>query len=304
MAGHRGLVGSALLQLLEKEGYSKIFVAPREKVDLLDGAIVHRYFEECQFEYVFICAGTVGGIQANSSFPFDFIYNNAMIACNTIHAAAKSKVKKLLYLGSSCIYPKFATQPIQEKSLLAGRLEKTNEAYAIAKILGVKLCETYSKQYDKNFISVMPTNLYGNNDNFDLMDSHVIPGMMRKFHIATKNSASSLSLWGTGNAQREFLHVRDAAAGIYKCMLKYNDTSEPINLGYGQDISIKSLANLMSTIVGYKGNILFNSEVPDGTPQKLLDSSKILSLGWKPAISLEAGLREVYRYASKNGKLD
>lgn len=303
VAGHRGLVGSALCKKLSHEGYTYT-TQTRQQLDLMNTAKVNYFFESYKFDYVFMCAGTVGGIQANSSFPFNFLYENAMIACNVIHAAIKHKTKKLLYLGSSCIYPKMANQPIKESELLTGALEKTNEGYALAKILGVKLCETYSRQYGRNFISVMPTNLYGENDNFDLEDSHVIPGMMRRMHLAKKVEAPEVTLWGTGNAKREFMHVKDAANGIYQIMEKYDNPGETINLGTGVDVTIRELARMMKKVVGYEGKIVFDSTSPDGTPRKLLDSSKAFALGFKPTIDLEAGLAEVYTAVSHDGKLD
>jgi GDP-L-fucose synthase len=280
---------------LKSEGIEPI-VRTRKELDLLDQSAVHRFFRDERIEYAFIVAGLVGGIHANSTRQADFIYENLMIASNTIHAAFEANTEKLLFLGSSCIYPRMAPQPMPESSLLTGPLEQTNEGYAIAKIAGLKLCEMFQRQYGRRFISAMPTNLYGPGDNFDPMDSHVIPGMMRRFHEAKKASTPSVVVWGTGTPRREFLHVDDLADALYVLMQTYEDP-QPINVGAGDEVTIRQLAETMASVVGYSGSIVFDASKPDGTPRKLLDSSRILSLGWRPRHSLREGLAATYGWA-------
>jgi GDP-L-fucose synthase len=295
VAGHRGLVGSAIVRVLEKAGYRNFVLRTRAELDLLDQRAVRTFFEKEKPEYVFLAAAKVGGIMANKTYPADFIRDNLTIELNIIETAHKNNVKKLLFLGSSCIYPKFAAQPILEDKLLTGPLEKTNRAYAIAKIAGIELCRSYNEQYGTNFISVMPTNLYGINDNFDLENSHVLPAMIRKFHEAKVKDAPSVALWGTGSAQREFLHVDDLADACLFLMNTY-DESGIVNIGTGEDLSIKELAERIRDIVGYKGNIVWDASKPDGTPRKLLNVSKLHALGWRHRISLEEGLESTYEW--------
>jgi len=293
VAGHQGLVGSALVRTLEKEGCRNLILRTRDELNLLDQRAVQSFFEKEKPEYVFLAAAKVGGIMANKTYPADFIRENLSIELNVIEAAHTNGVKKLLFLGSSCIYPKFAVQPIMESELLTGPLEETNRAYAVAKIAGIVLCESYNKQYGTNFISVMPTNLYGPHDNFDLENSHVLPAMVRKFHEAKENGAKNVTLWGTGSAKREFLHVDDLADACLFLMNTY-DGNDIVNIGTGEDLSIKELAERIQHIVGYQGNILWDNSKPDGTPRKLLNVSKIHTLGWRHKISLEDGLRTTY----------
>lgn len=293
VAGHQGLVGSALVRHLEAEGFRKIITRTRAELDLTDQKAVTSFFEaECP-EYVFLAAAKVGGILANKSRPAEFIHQNLGIQDNIIHASYKTGVKKLLFLGSSCIYPKLAPQPIKEEYLLTGELEPTNKAYAIAKIAGIIQCQSYNEQYGTNFISVMPTNLYGPNDNYDLESSHVLPALIRKFHEAKQNNAESVTLWGTGSAKREFLHVDDLANACLFLMQEYSG-SEIINIGTGEDLPIKELAELVRTVVGYEGAIEWDNTKPDGTPRKLLDVSKLHGLGWKHRIKLTDGIRDTY----------
>lgn len=295
VAGHRGLVGSALMRELKYQGYENLVTRTHSQLDLLNSVHVRIFFEHNPIQFVFVAAGKVGGIHANETFPAEFIYENAMIACNLIHNAAFYGVEKLVYLGSSCIYPKMAEQPIREESLLTGPLEATNEPYALAKILGVKYCEAVRKQYENPFVSVMPCNLYGPNDNYDPQASHVIPGMMYRFHKAKIDKAPEVKLWGTGAARREFLHVNDAARGIIDVMHSYDEPG-PINLGSGVDITIRELSQIMKEIVGYKGEVTFVGIGPDGTPRKVLDVTKIRALGWKPRWNdLRLGLKTVYQ---------
>jgi len=293
VAGHNGMVGSAIVRKLKAEGFTNIIVASSKELDLRNQSQVNEFFETQQPKFVFLAAAKVGGIQANNVYRADFIYDNLAIEINTIHAAFKTKVKKLLFLGSSCIYPKLAPQPLKEEYLLTGTLESTNEPYAIAKIAGIKLCEAYYDQYGANFISAMPTNLFGPNDNYDLNNSHVLPALLRKFHVAKVNNLQSVEIWGTGNPKREFLHVDDLADACYFLMQNYNG-KEFVNIGTGEDISIKELAYLVKEIVGFKGELKFNTSKPDGTPRKLMDVSKLNNLGWKYSISLKEGVEKVY----------
>lgn len=293
VAGHRGMVGSAIVRKLNAEGYTNIVTRTSAELDLRDQQQVNRFFYEEQPAYVFLSAAKVGGIKANNIYRGAFIYDNLMIEANVIHAAYASKVNKLLFLGSSCIYPKLAPQPLKEESLLTGPLEYTNEPYAIAKIAGIKLCENYRLQYGCDFISVMPTNLYGPNDNYDLDNSHVLPALLRKIITAKKNNLPSVEIWGTGTPRREFLHVDDLAEACIFLMNSYS-SHEIVNIGVGEDISILELAQLIRKIVGYDGSITTNIEMPDGTPRKLMDVSRVNKLGWKASIALEAGIAKVY----------
>jgi GDP-L-fucose synthase len=293
VAGHNGMVGSAIVRKLQHEGYSNLLLRSSKELDLRNQEAVNRFFEAEQPEYIFLAAAKVGGIHANNTFKADFIYKNLMMECNVIHAAYQTGVKKLLFLGSSCIYPKFAEQPITEDSLLTGALEPTNEPYALAKIAGLKMCDYYREQYGCDFISLMPTNLYGPNDNYDLQNSHVIPAMLRKFHEAQEANKPTVELWGTGSPRREFLHVDDLADACYYFMLNHSEAGH-INIGTGEDISIKELAKMIRDIVGFKGETLWNTKYPDGTPRKLLSVEKSKKLGWHPSISLKKGLIDVY----------
>jgi GDP-L-fucose synthase len=290
VAGSNGMVGSAIVRELKKQGYTNLLSTTSKELDLRVQKDVELYFEQNKPEYVFLAAAKVGGIYANSQYPAEFLYDNLMIQNNVIHHSSVNKVKKLLFLGSSCIYPKYASQPIKESSLLTGELEKTNEAYAIAKISGVEMCKFYSAQYGCNFISAMPTNLYGINDNFDLKNSHVLPALLRKFIEAKKNNEKNVSVWGSGNPKREFLHVNDLANACLFLMLNYNNTQETVNVGTGEDLSIMELANLIKEITNFEGELIFDSSKPDGTPRKLLDVSKINSLGWKHSVNLKDGI--------------
>lgn len=298
IAGHRGLVGSALRRKLESKGYSNLIFRTHKDLDLTNQQAVNEFFEQEKPEYVFLAAAKVGGILANNTYPAEFIYENLMIEANVIHASYKYGVKKLLFLGSSCIYPKLAPQPLKEEYLLTGALEETNEAYAIAKIAGIRLCKHYNQQYMTNFISVMPTNLYGPNDNFDLETSHVMPALVRKFHEAKVNNEPEVVIWGTGKPYREFLHVDDMADACVYLMENFNtdDIGEFVNIGVGKDITIGELAELIKEIVGFKGEIRKDLSKPDGTPQKLLDITKLSSLGWKANISLKDGIRQTYEW--------
>ena len=293
IAGHRGLVGSAIVRALEKAEYNNLVIRTRAELNLLDQRAVRAFFEKEKPEYVFLAAAKVGGIMANKTCPADFIRENLAIEFNVISEAHKNNVKKLLFLGSSCIYPKFATQPIVESELLTGMLEETNRAYSIAKIAGIVMCESYNKQYGTNFISVMPTNLYGPNDNYDLETSHALPALLRKFHEAKKTDAPTVTLWGTGKAKREFMHVDDLADACLFLMNSY-DESDIVNIGTGEDCSIKELAEMIQKIVGFEGKITWDDSKPDGTPRKLLNVSKLHTLGWHHKISLEEGLKTTY----------
>lgn len=299
IAGHTGMVGSAIHRRLQKEGFSNFVLYTIEERDLTNQQVVKELFEKEKPDYVILAAAKVGGIHANNIYRADFIYQNLMIENNIIHQSYLAGVKKLLFLGSSCIYPKEAPQPLKEEYLLSGYLEYTNEPYAIAKIAGIKLCEAYRDQYGCNFISVMPTNLYGPNDNYDLNNSHVLPALIRKFHEAKKQKAPFVEVWGTGTPMREFLHVEDLADACYFLMMNYNEKGI-VNIGCGEDISIKDLAILVKEIIGYAGEIRFDSSKPDGTPRKLLDISRIHSLGWKPKIPLREGITRVYQEVSMN----
>lgn len=298
VAGHRGMVGSAICRALEKNGYTNLVTAGSEQLDLRNQAAVNDFFETVKPEFVFLAAAKVGGINANNIYRADFIYDNLMIEANVIHAAFKNKVTKLMFLGSSCIYPKDAPQPLKEEYLLSGFLEYTNEPYAIAKIAGIKLCESYRLQYKCNFISAMPTNLYGPNDNYDLEKSHVLPALIRKIHTAKVTNQTSVEIWGTGKPYREFLHVDDLAEACLYLMLNYNE-AQFLNIGTGADVTIENLANLIKEVVGYSGNLVFNTSKPDGTFRKLMDVSRINQLGWKHKIELKEGINSVYKEVMK-----
>lgn len=314
VAGHNGMVGSAIVRKLQHEGYTNLVLRSSKELDLRNQQSVNRFFETEQPEFVFLAAAKVGGIHANNTYKADFIYENLMIECNVIHAAYHFEVKKLVFLGSSCIYPKFAEQPIKEVSLLTGALEPTNESYALAKIAGLKMCDYYREQYGCDFISLMPTNLYGPNDNYDLQNSHVIPALLRKFHEAKLKMdqgvqsdpielrhgepvevrrSEPVELWGTGSPRREFLHVDDLADACLYFMLNYSDLGH-INIGTGEDISIKQLAEIIKDIVGFEGEIYWDTQFPDGTPRKLMSVEKANNLGWKATINLTLGLKSVY----------
>lgn len=293
VAGHRGMVGSAIVRELQQEGYTNIITKTSKELDLTRQNEVEAFFEMEKPEYVFLAAAKVGGIVANNTYRADFIHLNLMIQNNVIHSAFLNNVKKLMFLGSSCIYPKLADQPLKEDYLLTGLLEPTNEPYAIAKIAGIKMCEAYREQYGCNFISVMPTNLYGPNDNYDLKNSHVLPALIRKFHEAKENNLESVSIWGSGSPKREFLHVNDLAKACVFLMNNYDD-SIFLNVGTGEDLSIKELALMIKDIVGYNGKLEFDISKPDGTPRKLMDVSRLHDLGWKHEIDLENGIKSVY----------
>lgn len=293
IAGHRGMVGSAILRNLQKKGFTNFILKTSEELDLRDQVKVAAFFEKEKPEYVFLAAAKVGGIQANNTYRADFLYENLMIQNNVIHSSYVNKVSKLLFLGSSCIYPKLAPQPLKEEYLLSGYLEDTNEPYAIAKIAGIKLCENYRRQYDCNFISVMPTNLYGPNDNYNLNNSHVLPALIRKFHEAKQTNLPFVEMWGTGSPKREFLHADDMADACVFLMQNYNGMQH-VNIGTGVDLSIKDLALMIQKIVGYIGEIKHDLSKPDGTPRKLMDVSFLHKQGWKHTIDLEEGIKEVY----------
>lgn len=298
VAGHRGLVGSALKRKLESKGYTNIVFLTHKELDLTNQQAVNEFYEQEKPEYTFLAAAKVGGILANSTYAAEFIYENLMIESNIIHASYKYGVKKLLFLGSSCIYPKFAPQPLKEEHLLTGPLEETNEAYAIAKIAGIRLCKHYNQQYGTNFISVMPTNLYGPNDNFDLETSHVMPALIRKFHEAKVNNDPEVAVWGTGKPLREFMHVDDMADACVYLMenYDYSEIGEFVNIGTGEDISIKGLVELIKEIVGFEGKTRYDTTKPDGTPRKLMDVSRLSGLGWEAKISLKDGIRRTYEW--------
>jgi GDP-L-fucose synthase len=294
IAGHRGMVGSAIVRKLESEGYSNLIVRTSKELNLTDQAAVAQFFDLEKPEYVVLAAAKVGGILANNTFRGQFLYENLMIQNNVIHQSYLNGVKKLLFLGSSCIYPKMAPQPLKEESLLTGLLEPTNEPYAIAKIAGIKMCEAYRSQYGCNFISAMPTNLYGPNDNYDLNNSHVLPALIRKFHEAKENGKTDVILWGTGTPLREFLHVDDLADACFFLLKNYNEALF-VNVGTGEDLSIFDLAKMVQRVVGFNGKIVLDSSKPDGTPRKLMDVSRINQMGWKAKIDLEHGIRTVYK---------
>ena len=299
IAGHRGMVGSAIKRALEKDSYTNLIYKTKEELDLLDQSSVVELFKNERPEYVFIAAAKVGGILANNTYPADFIYQNLQIQNNIIYNAHKYKVKKLLFLGSSCIYPKLANQPIKEEYLLTGLLEPTNEAYAIAKIAGLKMCQYYKKQYGANFISCMPTNLYGPNDNFDLENSHVLPALIRKFYEARKENKENITIWGSGTPKREFLFVDDLADACIFLINNY-DGVDTINVGVGKDISISELAQMIKNIIGFSGEIIYDETKPDGTLKKLLDVSRINDLGWKAQTTLEDGLKKTIECYKKS----
>lgn len=294
VAGHRGMVGSAIVENLKNRGFNNIITRTSSELNLINQKEVADFFKEEKPEYVFLAAAKVGGIEANNTYRADFIYENILIQSNVIHQSYVNKVKKLMFLGSSCIYPKLAPQPLKESYLLTGLLEPTNEPYAIAKISGIKMCEAYKDQYNCNFISVMPTNLYGFNDNYDLKNSHVLPALLRKFHEAKINNNSEVTIWGTGTPLREFLHASDMSDACVFLMQNY-DEKEFVNIGSGTEISISDLALLIKDIVKYEGNIVYDKTKPDGTPRKLMDVTKLNDLGWKHKISLREGIEGVYK---------
>ena len=304
IAGDTGLVGSAIIRKLKKEGFDNLVFTPFPEYDLRNQQQVVEFFKQEKPEYVFLAAAKVGGILANSTYPAEFIYDNLMINSNVIHASYKFDVKKLLNLGSSCIYPKFAPQPLKEEFLLIGPLEPTNEPYAIAKIAAIKLCRYYNKQYNSNFISVMPTNLYGTGDNFDLNTSHVLPALIRKFHEAKIGKKSTVVLWGTGASRREFLYVDDLADAVVFLMKNYDykDIGEFVNIGTGEDLTIQELSEIIKGIIEFEGEIIWDTNKPDGTPQKLLDVSKIHNLGWKHTHALNEGIKITYKWFLENRK--
>lgn len=304
IAGHQGMVGSAITRLLTERGFTNLLVANHKELELTSSMQVDDFFASHKPDYVFLAAAKVGGIHANNTYPADFIYDNLMIQNNIIHAAYRNGVKRLMFLGSSCIYPKHAEQPMQEDALLAGRLEPTNEPYAIAKIAGIKMCESYNRQYGTDFRSVMPTNLYGVGDNFHPTNSHVLPALLRRFHEAKVSQLPEVVVWGSGRPKREFLYVEDMAAACFHVMNlskeRWEHSVDPmcshINVGFGSDISIAELANLISEVVGYDGKIAFDTSKPDGTVQKLLDSSLLKGLGWQPQVSIKEGIELTYRW--------
>lgn len=308
VAGHRGMVGSAIVRRLQALGYKNILTRGREDLDLIDQAAVNAFFAENQIDQVYMASAKVGGIHANNTYPAEFIYQNLMVQANIIHAAHCNDVQKLLFLGSSCIYPKFAAQPMKEEALVTGVLEPTNEPYAVAKIAGIKLCESYNRQYARDYRSVMPTNLYGPNDNFHPENSHVVPALLKRFHEATLRGDDEVVIWGSGKPQREFLHVDDMAAASVHVMelddATYQAHTQPmlshINVGTGVDCSIRELAETIARVTEYQGRLIFDSSKPDGTPRKLMDVSRLKALGWQASISLEDGLRNAYRWFVEN----
>ncbi len=295
VAGHRGLAGGAILRELQQAGYTRLLTQTRGETDLSDRDSVRRFFADARPSVVVLAAAKVGGIKANNDFPVEFLLENLRIQNNVIEAAHDHDVRKLLFLGSSCIYPKFAPQPIAESSLMSGALEPTNEPYAIAKIAGIKLCQAYARQYGRNFISAMPTNLYGPGDNFDLQNSHVLPALLRKIHEAKAVGADHVAVWGTGTPKREFLHVSDLANAC-RFLIEHYDSAEVINVGCGEDVTIRELAELICEVVGFTGRLDFDASKPDGTPRKLLDISRLRALGWKPRVSLRDGIRDTYEW--------
>ena len=302
IAGYRGLVGSALKRKLEESGYTNLIYRTSKELDLRNQQAVEEFFLAEKPEFVFLAAAKVGGIYANNTYPAEFIYNNLAIQTNVIHTSYRYGVKKLLFLGSSCIYPKYTPQPMKEEYLLTGELEPTNEPYAIAKIAGIKMCQAYNRQYGTNFISVMPTNLYGPYDNFDSDNSHVLPALIRKFHDAKTENKHEVEIWGTGQPKREFLYVDDLADACIFLMNNYDykDIGAFVNIGTGEDLTIRQLAEMIKTIIGFEGKLKFNPELPDGTPRKLLDVSKLHSLGWHAKTALRDGIRKTYEWFSKN----
>lgn len=301
VAGHRGLVGSAIVRNLEANGFTNIITRTHAELDLTNQADVRKFFEEERPEYVFLAAAKVGGIHANNTYPADFIYDNLMIQNNVIKAAHDFKVTKLLFLGSTCIYPKMAPQPIKEEYLLTGALEETNEAYAVAKIAGLEMCKFFKRQYGDNFISCMPTNLYGPNDNFDLKNSHVLPALIRKFHEAKVNGSDVVEVWGTGTALREFIYVDDMAAACVFLMENY-DGEQHVNIGTGEEVSIRQLAETVKEVVGFEGELVFNTNMPDGTPRKLTTVDKLHELGFMHKVNLNEGIRMAYEWFLENYK--
>ena len=301
VAGHRGLVGSAIVRNLEAKGYKNIIYRTHKELDLTNQEAVRAFFQEEKPDYVFLAAAKVGGIHANNTYPADFIYDNLMIQNNVIKAAHDFKVKKLLFLGSTCIYPKMAPQPIKEEYLLTGSLEETNEAYAVAKIAGLEMCKFFKRQYGDNFISCMPTNLYGPNDNFDLKNSHVLPALIRKFHEAKVNNSDVVEVWGTGTPLREFLYVDDMADACVFLMENY-DGEQHVNIGTGEEVSIRELAETVKEVVGFEGELVFNTEMPDGTPRKLTTVDKLHGLGWNHKVSLNEGIKLAYNWFLENYK--
>lgn len=301
VAGHRGLVGSAIVRNLEEKGYTNIIYRTHKELDLTNQEAVRAFFEQEKPEYVFLAAAKVGGIHANNTYPADFIYDNLMIQNNVIKAAHDFKVKKLLFLGSTCIYPKMAPQPIKEEYLLTGALEETNEAYAVAKIAGLEMCKFFKRQYGDNFISCMPTNLYGPNDNFDLKNSHVLPALIRKFHEAKVNNSEVVEVWGTGTPLREFLYVDDMADACVFLMKNY-DGEQHINIGTGEEVSIRELAETVKEVIEFEGELVFNTDMPDGTPRKLTTVDKLHRLGWKHKVSLNEGIKLAYDWFLENYK--
>ena len=299
VAGHRGLVGSAICRRLEADGYSDVLTQSRSETDLTDPAEVRQFFAQAQPEYVFLAAAKVGGIHANNSAPADFLRDNLQIQLNVIDAAYRAGVKKLVFLGSSCIYPKHAPQPMKEEHLLTGPLEPTNEWYAIAKIAGIKQCQAYRRQYGFNAVSLMPTNLYGPGDNFDLENSHVLPALIRKFHEAREAGEATVTVWGSGTPRREFLHVDDLADACLYLMQNY-ESEDIVNIGWGEDLSIAELAAMVKDVVGFEGDIVYDADKPDGTPRKLMDTSRLTGLGWRPSIGLREGLEQTYRWYLEN----
>ena len=299
VAGHRGLVGSAITRGLRKRGFTNLLLKSHDELDLIDQSLTKQFFIEYSPDYVFLAAAKVGGILANSTFPAEFIYNNLMIECNVIHQSYLSGVKKLLFLGSSCIYPKYAKQPMAEHELLTGILEPTNEPYAIAKIAGLKMCDYYRRQYGADFLSAMPTNIYGPGDNFDLMTSHALPALIRKFHDAKMKRDESVKVWGTGTPRREFLFVDDLADALIFLMENYSQEGH-VNVGTGNDIAISELAELIQSIVGFQGKIEYDTTKPDGTPRKLLDVTKIKEMGWQASTGLHEGLEKTYQWFLEN----
>jgi GDP-L-fucose synthase len=293
VAGHRGLVGSAIWRELQRQGFDNLISRTRQEVNLLDAAAVKKFFAEVKPEFVFIAAAKVGGIGANDTQPASFLFENLQIQDNLIETSRESGVQKLLFLGSSCIYPKLAPQPLKEEYLLSGPLEPTNQWYAVAKIAGIKLCQAYRRQHRCDFISAMPTNMYGPNDNYDLQTSHVLPALIRRFHEAKQSAAAALTCWGTGTPTREFLHADDLAGACVFLMQKYSE-EQFINVGSGSEITIRQLAELIQRVVGYAGEIVWDTSKPDGTPRKLMDSSRLFAMGWRPQVDLETGIRRTY----------